>query len=394
MHIHEYQAKALFKEFSIPVLTSHLVKMGDDIKSLSESIEKRTWIAKAQVHAGGRGKAGGIVRVEDPNELIATLSNMLGTSLVTKQTGKAGLPINAVLLEEIIEIDREIYLALLVDRETRQIAIIASAEGGVDIEQVALKTPEKIITHFIHPAAGLQPNQIRNISYALKLDKPQIKQLQEILFNLYNLFVSNDCSLVEINPLVVDGSGNLVALDAKINLDDNALYRHQTTQELRDVSQENKAEAHAKELGLNYVKLNGNIGCIVNGAGLAMGTMDLVKHHGGEPANFLDVGGGTTQGKVTEAFKLVLSDKDVKAIFVNIFGGIVRCDLIAQGIIDAIQDIALQVPVIVLLQGTNATAGKKLLENKSKHIIPANTLAEGAQQAVRQADMQGQKNNK
>ena len=394
MHIHEYQAKALFKEFSIPVLTSQLVKMGDDIKSLSESIEKRTWIAKAQVHAGGRGKAGGIVRVEDPNELIATLSNMLGTSLVTKQTGKAGLPINAVLLEEIIEIDREIYLALLVDRETRQIAIIASAEGGVDIEQVALKTPEKIITHFIHPAAGLQPNQIRNIGYASKLDKPQIKQLQEILFNLYNLFVSNDCSLVEINPLVVDGSGNLVALDAKINLDDNALYRHQTTQELRDVSQENKAEAHAKELGLNYVKLNGNIGCIVNGAGLAMGTMDLVKHHGGEPANFLDVGGGTTQGKVTEAFKLVLSDKDVKAIFVNIFGGIVRCDLIAQGIIDAIQDIALQVPVIVLLQGTNATAGKKLLENKSKHIIPANTLAEGAQQAVRQADMQGQKNNK
>ncbi len=383
MHIHEHQAKAIFERNGIPILSSHLVKVGDDINSICESIVKRPWIAKAQVHAGGRGKAGGIVRIDNPNELVSVVSKMLGTSLITKQTGETGLPINAVLLEEVTDIKREIYLALLVDRGSKQIAIIASTEGGVDIEQVAQQTPENIITHFIHPAAGLQPNQIRSIGYALELEKNQHSQLQEILFNLYNLFITNDCSLVEINPLIVDGSGNLVALDAKINLDDNALYRHQDIQALRDVSQENISEAKAKELDLNYVKLDGNIGCIVNGAGLAMATMDIVKHHGGEPANFLDVGGGTTQRKVAEAFKLVLSDKNVKSIFVNIFGGIVRCDLIAQGILDAIQDVALQIPVIVLLQGTNATQGKKLLENQSSKIISANTLAEGAEQAVR-----------
>ncbi len=383
MHIHEHQAKAILKRNGIPILSSHLVKVGDDINSICESIVKQPWIAKAQVHAGGRGKAGGIVRIDNPNELVSVVTKMLGTSLITPQTGETGLPINAVLLEEVTDIKREIYLALLVDRGSKQIAIIASAEGGVDIEQVSQQTPEKIITHFIHPAAGLQPNQIRNIGYALELEKNQHSQLQEILFNLHNLFISNDCSLVEINPIIVDGSGNLVALDAKINLDDNALYRHQDIQILRDVSQENISEAKAKELGLNYVKLDGNIGCIVNGAGLAMATMDIVKHHGGEPANFLDVGGGTTQRKVAEAFKLVLSDNNVKSIFVNIFGGIVRCDLIAQGILDAIQEIALQIPAIVLLQGTNATQGKKLLENQSSKIISANTLTEGAQQAIK-----------
>lgn len=387
MHIHEHQAKAIFACNGIPILASHLVMVGDDIKSTCESIEKRSWIAKAQVHAGGRGKAGGIVRIDNPNELVSVVTKLLGTSLITKQTGETGLPINAVLLEEATDIQREMYLALLVDRGSKQIAVIASVEGGVDIEQVARQTPDKIITHFIHPAVGLQPNQIRNIGYALELEKNQHSQLQEVLFNLYNLFISSDCSLVEINPLIVDGSGNIVALDAKINFDDNALYRHRDFQELRDISQENISEANAKELGLNYVKLNGNIGCIVNGAGLAMATMDLVKHHGGEPANFLDVGGDTTQGKVAEAFKLVLGDKNVKSIFVNIFGGIVRCDLIAQGILNAIQEIALQIPVVVLLQGTNAIQGKKLLENQSSKIISANTLTEGAQQAIRLANI-------
>jgi len=257
----------------------------------------------------------------------------------------------------------------------------------MDIEQVAEQTPEKIFTHLIHPAAGLQANQIRDIAYALQFNKNQIKQLANILQSLFKLFIDNDCSLVEINPLIVNAEDNLIALDAKINIDDNALYRHQKLQEFYDASQQNKAEATAKKLGLNYIKLDGNIGCIVNGAGLAMATMDLVKHHGGEPANFLDVGGGTTQGKVAEAFKLVSSDESVQSIFVNIFGGIVRCDLIAQGILDAQKEmseneIALNTPVVVLLQGTNATEGKKLLENKSPNIIPVDNLTDGAKQAV------------
>jgi succinyl-CoA synthetase beta subunit len=286
-------------------------------------------------------------------------------------------------LEELTSIQREIYLAMLVDRASKQIAIITSAEGGMDIEQVAAESPEKIFTHFIHPAAGLQPNQIRNIGYALQFEKDQIKQLATILQNLFALFVANDCSLVEINPLIVNAEGNLVALDAKINIDDNALYRQQKLQELYDASQQNPAEVSAKKLGLNYIKLDGNIGCIVNGAGLAMATMDLVKHHGGEPANFLDVGGGATQGKVAEAFKLVSSDTSVRAIFVNIFGGIVRCDLIAQGILDALGEmITLNTPVVILLQGTNAAEGKKLLENKSTKIFPVDNLTDGAQQAI------------
>ncbi len=385
MNIHEFQAKELFKKFNIPVLASHVIRLGDDIKSICSSVEKHAWIVKAQVHAGGRGKAGGIKKVDNPVRLASVVSEMLGDKLVTKQTGADGLPINAVLLEEVTKIKREIYLALLVDRDSKRVAIIASAEGGMDIEQVAIKSPEKIITRYIHPAVGLQSNQISSIGYALQLDKDLIKQLHKILISLYNLFLDKDCSLVEINPLIVDGNNNLVALDAKINFDDNALYRQKEIESLRDISQEKQSEANAKKLGLNYVKLDGNIGCIVNGAGLAMATMDLVKHHGGEPANFLDVGGGTTQSKVAEAFKLVLSDKNVKSIFVNIFGGIVRCDLIAQGILEAIQEIELHIPVIVLLQGTNADEGKVLLENQSAAIIPVTNLTEGAQQAIQSA---------
>lgn len=385
MHIHEYQAKALFASHGIPVLATHLVKRGDDIKAVCKSMRGRTWVAKAQVHAGGRGKAGGIVLIDDPDKCDATISTMLDRRLVTKQTGEAGLPVNTILLEEAAEIKRELYLALLIDRSSRKVAIVASAQGGVDIEQVAEQSPQKIITHFVHPAIGLQSSQVRDIGYFLALGENQIKQLQEILRNLYQLFVSDDCSLVEVNPLIVDGNDKLVALDAKINFDDNALYRHPDIQELRDISQEDHLEARAKELGLSYVRLGGNIGCIVNGAGLAMATMDLIKHHGGEPANFLDVGGSTTQEKVAEAFKIVLSDKGVTSVFVNIFGGIVHCDVIAQGILAALQTCALQLPVTVLLQGTNATEGKKLLENQSARILPVNTLTEGAQQAIKLA---------
>jgi len=387
MNIHEYQAKALFGDYGIPILSSRVIKQDDDVQSICETIKDQAWIVKAQVHAGGRGKAGGVVIVRDADQLEPTVTSMLEKTLVTKQTGEQGLPVNTVLLEELTSITREIYLAMLIDRGSKQVAIITSAEGGMDIEHVAEHASEKIFTHFIHPAAGLQPNQIRDIGYALQLEKSQIKQLATILQSLYQLFVDCDCSLVEINPLIVNAEGGLIALDAKINLDDNALYRHQKLQEFYDVSQQNQVEATAKKLGLNYIKLDGNIGCIVNGAGLAMATMDLVKHHGGEPANFLDVGGGTSQEKVAEAFKLVSSDKSVQSIFVNIFGGIVRCNLIAQGILDAQKEmgeneITLNTPIVVLLQGTNAEEGKKLLEDKSSNIIPVDDFADGAKQAI------------
>ena len=373
----------MFSRFGVPVLRSRVIKLGDDVKSFCESGDQQAWVVKAQVHAGGRGKAGGIVRVENTEDLVSTVSGMLGTRLFTKQTGEDGLLVSAVLVEETAQISREMYLALLVSREAGTVAIIASAEGGMDIEQIAQQTPDKVITRFIHPAAGLQPNQVRDIAYALGLqNKNQIQQLHEILFRLFDLFISHDCSLVEINPLIIDGCGSIVALDAKINFDDNALFRQRDIADLHDETQENSHEAGARELGLSYIKLNGSIGCIVNGAGLAMATMDLVKHHGGEPANFLDVGGSTSRGKVADAFKLVIRDEDVRSVFINIFGGIVRCDLTAQGILDALQDVSLQVPVVVLLQGTNASEGRRLLENQHEHLCLATTLVEGAQQAI------------
>ena len=385
MNIHEYQAKAIFSRFHVPVLGSHLVRSGDNIEQFCESLDAQVWVAKAQVHAGGRGKAGGVVRAKSKKALASAINAMLDARLVTKQTDAAGLPVHAVLVEESVQIRRELYLALLVDRECGRVAIVASAEGGVEIEQVAQQTPDRIITQWVHPGAGLQPSQVRTLAYALALEKDQVRQLQDILFALFELFVSCDCSLVEINPLIVDGEGRLIALDAKINVDDNALYRQQDIAGLHDATQGNRDEEEARELGLNYIKLGGSVGCIVNGAGLAMATMDLVKHHGGEPANFLDVGGATTQDRVAEAFKLVVRDTHVKAVLVNIFGGIVRCDLTAQGILDALQAISLQVPVIVLLQGTRAAEGRQLLENRHAHLRLANTLTEAAQLAIRLA---------
>ncbi len=385
MHIHEYQAKALFARHGVPVLTSRLVTREDDVKAVCKSMRGRTWIAKAQVHAGGRGKAGGIVPIDNPDTLDATVTEMLGKRMVTAQTGEAGLPVYAVLLEEAAEIEREFYLALLVDRGSGQIAVITSSRGGVDIEQVARQAPQEIFTHFIHPAVGLQAHQVRDIGYSLGLVKDQVKQLHEILSGLYHLFVSGDCSLVEINPLIVDGNGKLVALDAKINVDDNALYRRPDFRELYDASQEDPLEARAGKLGLSYIRLGGDIGCIVNGAGLAMATMDVVKHHGGRPANFLDVGGGATQEKVAEAFRIVLSDAGVTSVFINIFGGIVRCDVIAQGILKVLQACELQLPVTVLLQGTNAAEARKLLDSQSANLITADTMTQGARQAIRLA---------
>ena len=383
MNIHEYQAKAIFSRFGIPVLGSHLIKHGDNVESFCESLDHKAWTVKAQVHAGGRGKGGGVVQVMDKNDLESAISDLLGARLVTNQTDDEGLPVSAVLVEETAQISRELYVAMLVDREQDQVAIIASAEGGMDIEQVALQTPEKIITQYIHPATGLQSNQIREIAYGLGLGKKsQFQQLHDILLKLFEVFVSCDCSLLEINPLIVDRDENLLALDAKINFDDNALFRQREIVELRDFTQENSHEQSARELNLNYVKLDGNIGCIVNGAGLAMATMDLIKHHGGEPANFLDIGGDTTQGKVEKAFKFILSDRNVKSVFINIFGGIVRCDLTAQGIVDALQKVPLLVPVIILLQGTNAAEGRRLLENHHKDIFLVTSLVEGAQQVV------------
>ncbi|MYB89666.1 MAG: ADP-forming succinate--CoA ligase subunit beta [Proteobacteria bacterium] len=385
MNIHEYQAKAIFSRFGVPVLDSHLVRPGDDVEQFCESLESHAWVVKAQVHAGGRGKAGGVARADSRQGLVSAVSGMLGARLVTRQTGEEGLPVQAVLLEAAVQIRRELYLALLVDREAGQVAIIASAAGGMDIEQVAQQAPDKIIAQHVHPAAGLQPSQVRTLAYALDLQKNQLRQLQAVLSALFELFVSCDCSLVEINPLIIDEDDRLVAMDAKINIDDNALYRQADIANLRDATQGNRDEERACELGLNYVQLDGRIGCIVNGAGLAMATMDLVKHQGGEPANFLDVGGAITQEKVAEAFKLVVHDSRVKAVLVNIFGGIVRCDLIARGILDALQSISLKVPVIVLLQGTRAAEGRKLLENRHAGLHQANTLTEAAQRAIRLA---------
>ena len=385
MNIHEYQAKAIFSRFGVPVLDSHLVRAGDDIEQFCESLESHTWVTKAQVHAGGRGKAGGVMRADNKQDLVAAIKGMLGTRLVTRQTGEDGLPVQAVLIEKAVDIRRELYLALLVDRESGRVAIIASAQGGMDIEQVAQQTPDRILTQLVHPAAGLQSSQARTLAYALGLQKDQVRQLQAILFALFELFVSSDCSLVEINPLILDGEGRLAALDAKINIDDNALFRQAEIAKLRDPAQGNRDEEQACSLGLNYIRLGGNIGCIVNGAGLAMATMDLVKHHGGEPANFLDVGGAITQETVAEAFKLVVSDTGVKAVLVNIFGGIVRCDLLARGILDALQGISLKVPVVVLLQGTRAAEGRQLLENRHTLLHQADTLTEAAQRAIRLA---------
>ncbi len=382
MNLHEYQSKALFSEYGIKVPKGVAVESSLDALKAAEGIDADIWVVKAQAHTGGRGKAGGVKLAHSLDEVSKYADEMLGMTLVTYQTGPEGLPVNKVYIEEASEIERELYLSILVDRDNGRISFVASAEGGVDIESVAAKTPEKIFTISICPDVGLQNYQIRQLAFKLGFDKEQIKQFSLLLNNLYQLYLEKDASLIEINPLIINKLGNLVALDGKINIDGSALFRQNEIANLRDLSQENETERKASEHDLNYVSLDGNIACMVNGAGLAMATMDLIKLHGGNPANFLDVGGNTTAERVSVAFKLILSNKNVNAILVNIFGGIVRCELIAQGIISAVKEVGINVPIIVRLEGTNANEGRELLTNSKLDIIAVDNLTDAASKAV------------
>lgn len=385
MNFHEYQAKELFEQYGIPVPRGELATTADEAVAAAEKVGGSQWVVKAQVHAGGRGKAGGVKLANSLDEVRAEADRMLGMAIETYQTGGRALPVNSVLIAEATDIKQELYLGALVDRAHKSVVFMGSAAGGVDIEKVAEETPEKIITAVVDNAAGFMPYQARQIGFEMGLDAKQVRQLTKIMDGLYKLFIEKDIDLIEVNPLIIDNNGDLLALDAKLNADGNALYRHPDLAAMRDESQEDPTELAASKHELNYVTLDGNIACMVNGAGLAMATMDVVKLAGGEPANFLDVGGGTNAERVKEAFKLILSGDNVKAILVNIFGGIVRCDLIAEGIINAVKDIDVNVPVVVRLEGTNVEQGKKLLAESGFAIIPADDLNDGARKAVEAA---------
>lgn len=382
MNLHEYQAKSIFARYGIPVPNGRAVDNAGDAAAAARDIGGTEWVVKAQVHSGGRGKAGGVKKVDSREAVEEAARAMLGTRLVTKQSGSAGLPVDNVLVETVSAIDREIYLGALVDRGRSRVVFMASAAGGMDIEEVAQTEPEKILTTHVDPATGLKPYQCRKLAFGLQLSGPQVRQFAKIMVGLERLFRECDASLVEINPLVVTSEGDLLALDAKINLDDNALYRHDDLTAMRDASQEDEKEHAARQHDLSYISLDGTIGCMVNGAGLAMATMDLVKLHGGAPANFLDVGGTTTAERVAEAFKIILSDANVRGILVNIFGGIVRCNLIAEGIIDAAKAVEINVPVVVRLEGTNAKQGLQMLADSGLNLTPAADLTEAAQKVV------------
>jgi len=382
MNLHEYQAKDIFRSYGIAVPAGRVAASAAEAAEAAEAIGGPVWVVKAQVHAGGRGKAGGVKVVRDVDAVRKAAEGMLGTRLVTKQTGESGLPIEHVYVESGSEIEREIYLSLTLNRERGRIALIASAAGGMDIEEVAAKTPEKILAVNIHPAAGLQPYQARQIAFGLGFKGAQIADFQSIVMALYRLYLEKDASLVEVNPLIVTKAGALVALDAKINIDANAVFRHPDLGKLRDPNQEDPMERRASEHDLNYVSLDGDIACMVNGAGLAMATMDLIKLHGGQPANFLDVGGGATSERVTAAFQLILSNPKVRAVLVNIFGGIVRCDLIADGVINAVKNVGVKVPVVVRLEGTNADKARETLAQSGLTITPASDLTDAARKIV------------
>lgn len=385
MKLHEYQAKALLREYGIPVPESRVAFNADEAIEMARQMAGTSWVVKAQVHAGGRGKAGGIKRADSLDQVGAVASQMLGRLLVTQQSGPQGQPVNAVLIEQPANFTRELYLSVLVDRSSERIVLLASDAGGMDIEEVAAETPGRIHSVAADLIAGLQPFHCRQLAFQLGLPDTQLAAFTRLSLSLYKLFTDKDLSLLEINPLAVTANGELVALDAKLEVDDNALFRQKKLAALRDPGQEDARELAAMDHGLNYVTLRGNIGCMVNGAGLAMATMDLIKLQGGEPANFLDVGGGTTADKVAEALRIILSDDQVQAILVNIFGGIVRCDLIAEGIIKAARSVDLRVPVVVRLEGTNAAAGRQLLEESGLRILSAEGLAEAAKKAVNAA---------
>jgi len=382
VNIHEYQAKQLFLKYGIPVPDGVATASAANAKELTNQLGGESWVVKAQVHAGGRGKAGGVKLAKTSAEIADLAAAMLGIQLITHQTDAHGLPVNQVLIEKTYPIERELYLSMLVDRASERMIFIASAAGGMDIEAVAHETPEKIFSIKINPITGLQPYQCRNVAYALGLKGKQHQALGVIMQGMVDLFLAKDCSQIEINPLIVTDTGELMALDAKINFDDNALALHPDILAFKDPSQEDARENEAQQFGLNYITLDGNIGCMVNGAGLAMATMDLVKLKGGKPANFLDVGGGTNVEKVCEAFKLILSDSHVKAVLVNIFGGIVKCDVIAQGILEAIKQVHVTIPVVVRLEGTNVEEGRALLSNTGLNLFASEDLSHAAEKVV------------
>ncbi len=385
MNLHEYQGKQLFAEYGLPVSKGVVAETPQEAVAAAAELGGDIWVVKAQVHAGGRGKAGGVKLAKTKAEIEEFAKHWLGRNLVTYQTDEAGQPVNRILVEECTDIGQELYLGAVVDRATRRVVFMASTEGGVEIEKVAEETPEKILKAVIDPLAGAQPYQGRELAFKLGLEGKQVKQFVHIFLGLAKMFVEKDLALLEINPLVITEAGDLHCLDAKINIDGNAMYRHPELKAMHDPSQEDEREAHAAKWELNYVALEGNIGCMVNGAGLAMGTMDIVKLHGGQPANFLDVGGGATKERVIEAFKIILSDENVAAVLINIFGGIVRCDLIAEGVIGAVQEVGVKVPVVVRLEGNNAELGAKVLADSGMNIIAATSLTDAAQKVVEAA---------
>ncbi len=386
MNLHEYQAKQLFAEYGLPVSKGIACETPKEAVDAAKEIGGDTWVVKAQVHAGGRGKAGGVKLVKTHDDVKAFAEKWLGNNLVTYQTDENGQPVSKILVESCTDIAQELYLGAVVDRSTRRVVFMASTEGGVEIEKVAEETPEKILKAEIDPLTGAMPYQAREIAFKLGLNGDQIKQFTKIFLGLSKMFHDHDFALLEINPLVITDQGNLHCLDGKINIDSNALYRQPKIREMHDPSQEDEREANAAKWELNYVALDGNVGCMVNGAGLAMGTMDIVNLHGGKPANFLDVGGGATKERVSEAFKIILSDDNVKAVLVNIFGGIVRCDMIAEGIIGAVKEVGVNVPVVVRLEGTNAEAGREVLANSGLDIIAAESLKDAAVKVVAAAE--------
>jgi succinyl-CoA synthetase beta subunit len=385
MNIHEYQAKQILTEYGVPVPRGVIAHSLDEAIAAVERLSLQKVVVKAQVHAGGRGKAGGVKIANSKEELTKAVQTMLHNNLVTHQTDAKGQPVNVVLLEEPCDIARELYLGAVVDRSLKRIVIMASTEGGMDIEEVAKDSPEKILAIPVDPLLGVMPYQCHELAYALRLQDKQVTQFSNIVTKLGKIFVEKDLSLIEINPLVIDSKGDVICLDAKINVDDNALYRQPELNAMWDPTQEDPREIRAKEWGLSYIALDGNIGCMVNGAGLAMATMDLIKLCGGMPANFLDVGGGATQERVTEAFKIILSDSNVKGVLVNIFGGIVRCDLIAAGIIAAVEEVGIKVPVVVRLEGNHAQEGATMLSKSGLNIIAAKSWLDAAEQVVQAA---------
>ncbi|PEF13682.1 ADP-forming succinate--CoA ligase subunit beta [Bacillus thuringiensis] len=382
MNIHEYQGKAVLRSYGVSVPNGKVAFTVEEAVEAAKELGTDVCVVKAQIHAGGRGKAGGVKVAKNLDEVRTYAESILGTTLVTHQTGPEGKEVKRLLIEEGCDIKKEYYVGLVLDRATSQVVLMASEEGGTEIEEVAQKTPEKIFKEYIDPAVGLQGFQARRIAFNINIPKELVGQAVKFMMGLYRAFIEKDCSIAEINPLVTTGEGKVMALDAKLNFDSNALYRHKDILELRDLDEEDAKEIEASKYDLNYIPLDGNIGCMVNGAGLAMATMDIIKHYHGDPANFLDVGGGATAEKVTEAFKIILSDKNVKGIFVNIFGGIMKCDVIAEGVIEATKQVGLELPLVVRLEGTNVELGKKILNESGLNIVAAESMADGAQKIV------------